>query len=159
MPLHSYKQINDLTLEDLDKYPVWEYLSEDDIHSKDECTVKGYSQGWSGLTTNFIVKAKFKLKDGTTHYGVVTPDRDFATSQPVIIFKNNHIGFWHGTMKPTKKDKEDIYKILTRKPEEVFPIKWTCEVELGNVHQGVIKGFGYYNSVEDALNDIEQITT
>lgn len=158
MPHHSYKQINELTLEDLNKYPVWEYLLEDNVHAKDECTVKGYSQNWVGLTTKFFIKTEFKLNDGTIRYGFVTPDKDFAVSQPVIIFENKHIGFWHGAMKPTKKEKEDIYKTLNRKPEDVFPINWTSEIELGNVHQGVIKGFGYYNSIEDALNDIEQIT-
>jgi hypothetical protein len=159
MQLHSYKQISDLTLEDLDEYPVWELLLEDDIHAKDECTVKGYKKAWSDMTANVIVKAKFELNDGTIHYGFVKPDKSFAISQPVIILENNHIGFWYGIMKPTIKEKENLYRRLVRKPENVFPIKWTCGGELGNIHNGVINGFGYYNSVEDSFNDIEQTMT
>jgi len=154
-----YKQINELILEDLDNYPVWEYLSEDDIHAKDECTVKGYKQEWPNLKTNVIVKAKFKLHDGTIYYGFVTPDKEFAISQPVIIFENKHIHFWHGVMKPTKKNIKDLCKYLARKSEDIFPLKWTCEVEIGNIHSGVIKGFGYYHSVEDSFNNIEQVIT
>jgi hypothetical protein len=154
-----YKQINELTLEDLENYPVWEYLSEDDINAKDECTVKGYTKEWSNLKTNIVVKATFRLSDGTIHHGFVTPDKEFAISQPVLIFENNHIHFWHGVIKPTRKGIKDFYKSLSRKPENIFPIKWTCEVEFGIIHGGVIKGFGYYDSVEDSFNNIEQLIT
>ena len=126
---------------------------EDEIHSKDECTVKGYKQGWSNLKEKIIIKAKFELNNGTIYDGLVTPLEGFASSQPVIIIENKHIYFWHGIMKLTREEIDDFYKGLKQKSEDVFPIKWTCEVELGTVHNGIINGFGYYNSVMDSFDD------
>jgi hypothetical protein len=156
---HSYKQVDELTIADLEKFPVWEYLSEDDPYATDECTVKGYEKHWETVDGEFFVKAKFIFNDGTVYFGHVKPERSLSSSQPVIIIGNDKVLVWHGVMKPTRTTLKSFYKLLNKKVEDVFPITWHTDVELGVVNTGLIEGFGYYNNVMDSFDDIIQLIT
>ena len=159
MPNHLYKQIDELTIADFEIYPIWEFVREEDPNSKDECTIKGNFENFDTLEDSFFVKAKFILNDETVLSGYVTPKSGLSSSQPVILIEDRRILFWHGTMKPTQNDLLEFYKILNKKAENVFPITWKTEIEVGDVKTGVIEGFGYYNDVMDVFDDIIQLVT
>jgi hypothetical protein len=157
LPSHLYKQIDELTIADLDKYPVWEFVSEDDPHATDECTIKAFDTMSDRLEGDFIVKTKFILNDQTVHFGYVKPERTLSSCQPVIIIDDQRVLFWHGVMKPIESDLSNFYKLLNKKIEDIFPIIWNTEISMEKIETGTIDGFGYYNSVIDSFDDIIQI--
>lgn len=66
------KQVYELAINELRDYPVWEYaLDEEDREGQDEATVRPVILS-APLDPNigmFIVRTRFKLADGTLHFG------------------------------------------------------------------------------------------
>jgi len=143
------KQVYDLSVEDFQKYPVWEFASDEEHEDgQDEATVRpcmiaapiNPSQG------PFIVRAKFKLADGTLMSGYLTTptetDKSLGQLQPVIITRGGPVVFWGGTIAPSESELADNYSKLERNTEHTFPLEVFADVDLttGEFHEA-IEGF------------------
>jgi hypothetical protein len=131
------KQVYDLTLADLNKFPVWEFaLDEEGEEGQDEATVRpcdisGAVDPSEGM---FIVRATFALADGTKMLGYLTPsvqaNGGLGALQPVIITERGQVLFWHGVITPDAQRLAQNYDKLGRDASRVFPIQATTDVEL-----------------------------
>jgi hypothetical protein len=147
--MHIRKQVNDLTLDDLGRFPVWEYaLDEASEEGQDEATVRPYK--FSGLLNTsdgqFIVRAFFTLADGTRFLGHVSPpscnDEGPVTVHPTIVSEKGLIIFWCGIIEPKPTYLAQCYKMLGREASEVFPIRFEADVALANgTIAGTVPGF------------------
>ena len=84
------KQAYDLTAEDFEIYPVWEYaLDEEGVEGQDESTMRPFEHSGPLDTSKqqLFVKAHFTLADGTRFRGWLTPpcfgESDFGTLRVV----------------------------------------------------------------------------
>ena len=151
-----------LTLADLMIYPAWEYaLDEEYVEGQDEKTVRPYLAlpPLDLKNAYFLVRASFVLTDGTTCKGYFKPkpvdrvDVDNFMSvivpydlSPIIILGEEHIHFQYGSEKPDLKEMQRVYFQFSKKSYEVFPIKFSSDVEvLNSVHQGILDGFMYFD--------------
>lgn len=139
------KQVYELTLDDLSELPAWEFaLDEEGEENQDEATVRplvglGPIDPANGMQ---IIKAKFKLADGTTAQGYLTPpvvrDGDLGTIQPAIVTDKGQVSFWCGPVAPSSENLAESYRILSKNPLDVFPLSFESVVE---VVDGPITGF------------------
>ena len=145
------KQVYHLTLEDFQKYPVWEFaLDEEGKEGQDEATVRPYEftgalDPSSGM---FVVSARFGLADGSIARGYLTPpvqgDASIGTIQPHIITEQGQVMFWHGILKPDAMGVQESYRKLGRGAKGVFPLQYTSEVDIaGGPITGTLTGFLY----------------
>jgi hypothetical protein len=109
------KQIYQLTLDDIQRFPVWAYaLDEEGEPGQDEATVRPVKNhgGLDLRSSSYQVRARFKLADGTELLGFVTvseiPDDGIITiegdtyrnskHQPVILTSHGQVGFYFGLL-------------------------------------------------------------
>ena len=141
------KQIETLTLGDLDQYPIWEFaLDEKDVEGQDETTVRPVEKPGFALG-KVLIKAKFIFVDGTEHVGFLTPTEDhpglplgLAYVHPVIVKELGHVGFWNGVLNWKPREIERYYQILGKKAKQVFPITYSSTVSESKA-SGEIPGF------------------
>jgi hypothetical protein len=143
------KQVYQLTPEDLNKFPVWEFASdEEDRENQDEATVRPYEVSGALEPSDgmFVVRAVFSLADGSSAEGYLTPpmhgDKEMGTLQPVVVTNEGQIGFWCGVTAPSSEWLKNSYHLLKRGSEKVFPLRFQSDVVLtdGPV-EGIIPGF------------------
>lgn len=121
------KQVCDLTPADLQFSPIWEFASDEEgIAGQDEATVRpvDLSNLQDALAGLCVAKARFRLADGSTMGGYLTPripgDSSLGSIQPVIVADRGQVSFWCGTIEPTQEYIESSYALLGKKPEEIF---------------------------------------
>ena len=139
------KQVYELTLEDLQEYPVWEYaLDEEDKVGQDEATVRSIipSGPLDPSSAMFIIRTRFTLADGTLHFGYLTTggdQRDLGTMQPHVVTERGQVGFWMGAI---LDDVAPLYSRLGKSPEQTFPVTFESEVPfVGGPAKGLIPAF------------------
>jgi hypothetical protein len=144
------KPVNELTPDDLERFPVWEYaLDEEGDEGQDETTVRPVES--DGLLDpddgSFIVRAVLNLADGTRYTGYLnTPfqgETDLGTIQPVVVTPAGQIGFWWGMIEPTATDIAESYQRLGKSSStQIFPLRYQSDVDIvdGPV-AGEIAGF------------------
>lgn len=151
------KRDYELNLADLMQFPAWEYaLDEEEVAGQDERTVKPYlaSPPLDPHGAYFIVRASFHLADGTQMMGYIRPITLSgseltkpvvpADMNPIIITEQGQVAFWYGALKPGPEEISQNYRMLNKKPSEVFPIKFASDVEvLDSVVAGTLEGFLY----------------
>jgi hypothetical protein len=143
------KQVYHLTLEDLSRFPVWEFaLDEEGEEGQDEATVRPYgvSGDLDASEGMFIVRAFFTLTDGSRLLGHLTPpaqgDTDLGVIQPTIVTKSGQINFWCGIVAPKPAHLTQYYEWLGNDAGRVFPIYFESEFDLvGGKITGTIPGF------------------
>lgn len=147
------RQVYDLTQDDLILSPVWvfthgeEDLSEEDLAEQDEATVRPVAEpaALDSLEVMFVTAARFSLADGTTMAGYISPgapeDTGLGRLQPTIITEQGQVSFWFGILCPTPKDIAGAYKLLGKRPEQVFPISFSLAVQTKSPLSGTIPGF------------------
>jgi hypothetical protein len=151
------KQIYDLTPADFHSAPVWEFTSDEEgVMGQDEATVRPYElsgppdTGHGGL----VIRAVFKLADGTTLRGYLSPQpvalRQSGYVQPVIICDAGQVNFWSGMRRPTRDEMTDVLAKLGKEAAQVFPVEYRSDVELiGGPIAGTIPGFGFIENKTD----------
>jgi hypothetical protein len=155
-----------LTVSDLIRFPAWEYaLDKEGVEGQDERTVRPYlvAPSLDLQDTHFLVRASFSLADGTVHKGYLTPKEANRVDVggfgsviipydlgPTIVIGKDHIHFQYGPKKPTKRDLRRVYKLLAKKPEDVFPITFSSDVEVvHSIIEGKLDGFMYFDTISE----------
>jgi hypothetical protein len=151
------RQVYELTPNDLVEHPIWEFaLDEESEDGQDEATVRP----WPGVPPldpsdgMFVVQASLVLADGTRHRGYLTPpvqgESSIGTVQPIIVTDEGLFSFWHGAGIPVEDTIRRVYAVLGRRAEQVFPIRYSSEVELvGGPIVGSVSGFMHFRSLTD----------
>lgn len=143
------KQVYDLTLSDLELFPIWEYASDEEgIEGQDEATVRPASPSilHDPLAGQFVAKARFTLADGTGMHGYLAPGSpgnfDLGAIQPAIVTDTGQVSFWFGCIEPPRTYIESSYAMLGKKSDEVFPLSFALEVA-SNIYEatGIVQGF------------------
>jgi hypothetical protein len=144
------KQVYELTLDDLDRYAVWEYaLDEEGEEGQDEATVRPYElhgplDPSDGM---FIVRARLTLADGTQVIGYLTPpvqgDPSLGTLQPAVVTRAGQVSFWCGVLTPEPTYIAESYARLGKSAvAQVFPLRFESDVVLiGGSISGELPGF------------------
>jgi len=151
------KQVYELTLADLERTPVWEFaLDEEGEEGQDEATVRPFERSLpldpgDGM---FVVRARFRLADGTPLLGYLTPpvqaDSSLATIQPIIVTPKGQVMFWYGAFAPKPDSLSASYARLAKRPVEVFPVSYESDVSLvGGLIRGSLSGFAHFKSLND----------
>ena len=151
------KQVYDLALADLATTPAWEFaLDEEGEEDQDEATVRPV-RGRAPIDPAagmYVVRARFRLGDGTPLVGYLTPpvqgESTLPTIQPIIVTPRGQVMFWFGALAPERKTLATAYERLGRKAGEVFPVSYESDVPLvGGPVRGELSGFGYFRSFKD----------
>jgi hypothetical protein len=148
------KPVNELTLDDIRKFSVWEYaLDEETENGQDETTVRPCEISDALDPSDVIIRARFVLADGTQMFGTLqTPflgDDRLGRLQPVIITNRGHVLFWHGIFAPKAAEVALSYEMLGKDAARVFPIQFISDVELGGAPiRGSIPGFMFLKDKE-----------
>ncbi|MBN8216437.1 MAG: hypothetical protein J0L75_07320 [Spirochaetes bacterium] len=150
-------QIFNLTVDDLRRYPIWEYAhDEEHVSGTDEATVRPICKtndlsNFKRIESMAVIRTIFTVKNGTQYegYSALDSDEQLSRRQPVIVVGSNQIGFWHGVCKPSEKEITDSYELLGYGRENIFPIHYET-IEINNVKfQGTIPAFLYLNDSMD----------
>ena len=151
------KQVYDLTVADLAATPAWEFaLDEEGEEGQDEATVRPV-RGRAPIDPAagmYVVRARFRLADGTQLVGYLTPpvqgDSTWPTIQPIIVTARGQVMFWFGALAPDRKALTAAYENLGKKASQVFPVSYESDVPLiGGPVRGELSGFGHFRSFKD----------
>ena len=155
--MHVRKQEDKLTVEDLNKNPVWEYvLDEECVQFQNEKTLKPYIVPLP-LDRNqvyFLVRATFRLISGAIYVGYIKPLKQAEDKlmhslipydlNPVIVTNQGHVSFCYGINKPNKLTLSENYRRLNNKSINVFPIEFKADIDIKNsISEGILEGFLY----------------
>jgi hypothetical protein len=144
------KSVSDLSASDLAVHPVWEFaLDEEGEDGQDETTVRPLEpcDELDPSTGMFVVRATFRLADGTEHRGYLTPpvqgDDSLGTLQPVVVTDQGQVLFWWGAiMPPTTAIAQSYERLGKTTPSDVFPIHFSSDFPIvGGAVQGELPGF------------------
>jgi hypothetical protein len=131
------KSVSDLSGPDLDQSPVWEFASdEEDVEGQDETTVRPVigSPELDPSRGALIVRARFRLADGTGLTGCVTisaPDDGLESLQPVILSEDGNVMFWWGMFEPKPADVVELYRRLGKtSASQVFPLHFVTDAPI-----------------------------
>src|ERR1043165_421286 len=135
----SRKQVYELTLDDLNQFPIWEFkLDTWRAEGQDEATVRPYTASGPLDPTDrmFVVRAAFTLADGSRLKGYLTPpvrgQEGIDAMQPIVVTARGQVRFWCGTSVPDAKRLARNYDLLGKEAKLVFPLRFESEVELLN---------------------------
>jgi hypothetical protein len=145
------KQIYDLTENDLQRFPFWEFaLDEEGVEAQDEATVRPVlcDGAIDPAGVVLIVRARFTLADGTQFLGHMTVDAgdaiDLSIAQPSICLASGQVGFWFGITAPERQEIDTAYKLLDKTADQVFPLAFESDVAMTiPIIRGSIPGFLY----------------
>lgn len=141
------KAVNELTLADLARHPVWEYASDEEGEpDQDETTVRPVRHKGGPLPRRggLIVSTLFEAADGTRYEGFCMPDPDgsIGVLQPAIITEAGQVRFWSGLMAPAPAELRRNYTRLAKKAPALFPLhfmaRWNAP---GYIGCGVLPAF------------------
>jgi hypothetical protein len=151
------KPVNELTPEDFQRCPVWEFaLDEEGEPGQDETTVRPYQAGHilNPSDETFLIRASFTLADGTKLPGFLTPsaskDFDLGTIQPVVLLADGPLVLWCGSIAPSLQEISSDYSRLGKNAAvQVFPMCFRSEVAfVGGPIGGTVPGFLVWDDSE-----------
>jgi hypothetical protein len=146
------EQFGDLAAEDFDEHPVWVGCHTADYdepwyEDTDEETFRPWTGNLPADASEgmLLVKATLELRDGSKHPGFVTPapnPGDLGTQQPQIFAGGRRFGFWGGVFGVPIEERRSLYAALGRKPEEIFPLRFSADPTLATGEtSGEVTGF------------------
>ena len=143
------RQVYELTLGDLSRFPIWEFrLDGDGGESCDECTVRPCTAAGplDPADRMFVVRAVFTLAEGSRMHGYCSPplrgDSSIGALQPIIVTDRGQVRLWCGTTVPDAKRLAHSYEWLGKDARSVFPVRFESEVKLvGGPVRGSVPGF------------------
>jgi hypothetical protein len=169
MPRPELKQFAELEPDDFERHPVWIGCHTADYgkpwyESTDEETFRPRTgklpaDPFEGM---LLVKATFKLRDGSRYTGFVTPSDDsddLGTQQPQMFVQGQRFSFWGGMAGISSDTQQALYAALNRGPNEIFPLRFAGKPEFATgVMNGEIKGF-YSGGAINSPERIPQVPT
>lgn len=152
------RQDYDLRLEDLMKFPVWEYaLDEEGIDGQNERTLRPLPSVTiiDPRAGYFITRASFYFHSGIVMIGFIKPkslsSKTLSTVLPydlwpVIVTMKGQMSFGYGSNEPDVDELERNYRFFEMTPEEIFPIRFISDIEvIDGISSGVIEGFMFFD--------------
>lgn len=163
------REDNQLSISDLLQYPVWEFAYDEmrkmGMSGKMRMKPSEIHPPYDPHQTRILVRATFRLRDGTLFKGYIKPIDLLKTNfkpivpidlLPVIITNQGYVDFWYGIYKPDEAKIAKNYSFLGKTSSEVFPIVVTSDVEIVNgISEGVLEGFLY--CIEDEVKSLFRI--
>lgn len=149
------KQFGDLTEADFERHPVWIGVHTVDTNEPwyDETDEETFRPRLASPPARLsegmlLVKATFRLADGSLHRGFATPAQDaedIATMQPQLFAGGRRFGFWHGMLAVSASEREALYRVLGRVGDRVFPLTFEAAPGLtSDLCRGTVQGFLSY---------------
>jgi len=143
------KQVNELTLADLDRSPVWEFaIDEEGEPGQTEETVRPRPdlERVDPAYGLFLLRARFEACDGSLFVGFLNVG-DVRDAQPTIVTDSGaHVAFWFGLVKPKPGVLERAYASLGLASSALFPLRYEAIVPTREgTATGEIAGFAYYD--------------
>jgi hypothetical protein len=139
------RNLQSLTVADLQQNPVWEYESKFDNLEVWELTEIVRPTKRKEISENdtktYICLTEFSLGDGTEYIGFCSPQDDSSLeyASPVIIHQNDHIELFSSE---TAWNKNGSSKKLGKVRNQVFPINVKCSIPCdGKYYFHVIENF------------------
>ena len=124
-----YKQVYELTLDDLMNFPIWYFPMDETV--EDELSVRPLqSIDLAGTCPQIIIRTIFFDAFGSRYFGYIYwgVDSRVEQCQPVLYLSNDKgFAFWFGSIDP---DDEDLNKDL-RGISNLFPISFESEEVMG----------------------------
>lgn len=124
-----HKQVYDLTLSDLEKYPVWYFPMDETV--EDELSIKPFETGNPFFPDHqILVRTDFFDKDGRQYDGYIywNYDKSVETLQPAIfVNKEEYLTFWNGIRRPSW-EKEGLSQQVLR---DKFPLDFVSQEHAG----------------------------
>jgi hypothetical protein len=155
MPIR--KEVHALCIDDFERSPVWEFALDEVGHGdQSEATVRPYKPNGplDPGTGMFVVRASFRLADGTLALGYLSPPIasycGIEIVQPTVLLPDGQLRLWCGLIAPDPDALDRLYERLERSPAELFPLSYESAVPLvsGPV-RGEVRGFAHYRSRQD----------
>jgi len=137
--MESSKPLQDLTLDDLKRHPVWRYRVDRNSGREyiDPTSINALSEDDE---TPYVASTRYCLADGTEIMGFCSPQDSSGLDYlvPVMIVSGMHIPLWHD--KPVDAEiVERFWKQLAKSESEVFPLTYECIVPVdGLIVRGTI---------------------
>ncbi len=129
------RQFGDLYPEDFDRHPVWI-----------QCHVVDYNEPWYADTDEetfrpwtgelpvafleevLLVRADFKLPDGSIYPGFVTPAIEgLSKQQPQMFVGNRRFSFWGGVIGVSEEAEQELSAALGKTPDAIFPLRFSAD--------------------------------
>ena len=122
------KKLNELTREDLEENPIWEYWMADNIEM---VRPSDKTEIIEGSNTTYLVATNFILKNHTQYLGYSTPQLEGGLEdiQPVVFIGNESIEFYKDN-DWTVNEKTEFLAKLKLLHEEVFPVIYTSKIKI-----------------------------
>jgi hypothetical protein len=147
-----------LTPDDLERCEIWEEMGAEGgpydgrLRPRPDLSIAVDAESETGL---FVVATDFTLADGTALTGYCTPVpaavvnmrgwfRGLGLLQPAIVLDDGQVPFWF-VEEPRRTEVRELYDLLARVPEHVFPTEFVARVEVppGQVASGRVDGFSF----------------
>jgi hypothetical protein len=121
------KQLQELTLEDLARWPIWRFEGRSD----DGASVSPVASFERPDQEAYIARTRFVLADGSEWWGYCSPTDDSGLDylQPVIVTANGPVRFWYEAP-PAEAEPARACRLLGKRPEQVFPARFECIVSV-----------------------------
>ncbi|WP_330210025.1 hypothetical protein [Pseudomonas sp. AM4(2022)] len=128
----SYKQVYELTIDDLDSYSIWFFPIDDTV--EDELTVRPLAEQETCSDFQIIVRADFFGESGAVYRGYLYWDSNAAIEyvKPVVLSdKGDAVNFWSGIVTPAWESSEFAGLIRSELPisyasEPIFGLPSIC---------------------------------
>jgi hypothetical protein len=126
------KQVDELTAEDFDMHPCWEYASdEEDVEDQDECTVRPLPlDALPDATRQVMVQAVFFFPNGRVRLGMVTLNAgdDPSGHQPILFGPKGLLAFYAGALPLRPSDLRKFGSVLRKIDAEPWPIRYVSSL-------------------------------
>lgn len=150
------KQCFDLTAQDFELFPIWEFaLDEEGRPGQDEATVRPafIPRGANVAAGQFLVLGVFSLPNGRVRLGVLTigGGPEVNSTQPSLFLPDRLLNFYLGALPPPIAELKRDSRILATVCDKPFPIHYCSALRDRSgspIVEGVLEGFYEYGGFD-----------
>lgn len=121
------KSADRLTLEDFQKFSVWEPT--DDLEDDEHEIVPCINYDSLNLENIYFVAAQYKLSDGTIFDGYIRFSWGEVKMLALALENDKFARLAVGIKDPTEKYHREFANALNRKPDDVFPLNFQTRIK------------------------------
>lgn len=141
------RQVHELTAQDLEAHPCWEYASdEESVEGQDECTVRPVPvERVAEDSSPVFVQVAFLFPNGRIRVGALTINAGESVSgyQPVLFTAEGQLMFYVGSMEPKPAEVSRFHSVLKKVCARPFPIHYVTALRASDgapLASGVLEG-------------------